>query len=512
MTIPGLRFVEPRAPEATLNVRADIALFVGFVKPRQKTIPKWVCHQWRDLGLQSNENQSANSELKLPVRFESFAQFSEVFDPDGRVFDSANPTLLVPSALGLAVRSFFAEGGITCYVVRCGDPLPTLPEGEAGENDFLPSRRVLIDNIIQRHGLRSDDPASWTGMSHIFGLEDVSILLLPDLVELFAVAPEIVKDTYTQSRSPAIFLPVGQPIIRDYQGAPPAQPYSAPRLDANGRKLWAQSVANALALLSETHGGVSRRDVQLITTAPLPTQAEQDSEKSRDLLAMLANVPQQNWQQLQLIYPWVQTAASAILPEGLQSGEGVVAGIIARNAITRGAYKSIAGLRCTTVQAFSPALSAADINNKSKGSEWLGDRLTLLGRDDQGFLMLSDSTFSSAITTRSSSLRRLQGIVLRAAKLAGEDLVFEANLPSTWTRLRHRIEDYLTELWSLGAFDGETTRDAFSVRCGPATMNQNDIDAGRIIAEISFMGMQPIEWMTVTLELNVAQPTNLRAA
>ena len=512
MTIPGLRFVEPKTPEAALNVRADIALFVGFVRLRGPSIPKWMRQQWHDLGLRPDEKQLADSGLKLPIRFESFAQFNEVFDPDWRVFDPAHPATLVPSALGLAVRSFFAEGGINCYVVRCGDPLPALPMEQETTNNFLPSRKNLIDNIIQRHELRFDDPASWIGISHVLGLEDVSMLLLPDLAEFFAIAPAIIPDKYVQSRGPAVFLPAGQPVAEPYKAAPSAQPYSAPRLDENGRKLWAQSIANVLSLLSKVQGGASRRDVQLIATLPLPTSANLELEKSPDVSALLANVPEENMGQLQLVYPWIQTAASAMLPERLQGGEGVVAGIIARNAVTRGAFMSIAGQRSTTMQALSPTLLAANINKQFNDGAWLGDRLTLLSSDEQGFLMLSDSTFAKERPRRSGSLRRLTGIVLRVARLAGEDLVFEANLPSTWTRLRHRIEDYLTELWSLGAFDGETPRDAFFVRCGPATMSQNDIDAGRIIAEISFMGMQPIEWMTVTLELGVAQPRNLRAA
>jgi uncharacterized protein len=256
---------------------------------------------------------------------------------------------------------------------------------------------------------------------------------------------------------------------------------------------------------------------------PLPTGIATELEKSPNIDGLLQDLSAEEKSQLQLTYPWVKSAASAELPEGLQSSEGIVAGILARNALTRGAFKSAAGRRSLTAKGLSPVLSPSNLNKAINNpidqmkignltGTWLGDELTLLGRDDQGFLLLSDVVLSGENTKRAASSQRLKAIVLRAAKLAAEDLVFEANLASTWTRLRHRIEDYLTELWQLGAFDGQTSQDAFVVRCGPSTMNQNDIDAGRMIAEITYQGVWPLETITVALELSVAQPASRRAA
>ena len=76
-------------------------------------------------------------------------------------------------------------------------------------------------------------------------------------------------------------------------------------------------------------------------------------------------------------------------------------------------------------------------------------------------------------------MARLMGIIIRAGRSEGQDLVFEASSEATWTRLRRRLEEFLSELWQLGAFNGATAADAFEVRCGRQTMSQADIDAAR---------------------------------
>ncbi len=511
MTLPGIRFVDPKTPEPGLNVRADVALFVGLVK-QTGSLPDWVRRQWKETGLSFDEALYAERGLMLPVRFNSLAQFKNLFQCDGRLYDASQPDSIVPSALGLAVQSFFAEGGLMCYVVRCGDPRPILPPRSESPQQFRAATARLQEDIIQTRSFRADDPATWRGISHVLGLPDVAMLSLPDLPELFAGAPDVLLDTHRSNMVPEVFRPAGEEPQAAYRPAPTLQRVTAPRLTTESRALWADAIVKVLSTIGGTAGGRSRRDVQLIAAWPLPILGNVQEEKSPDLGVIENKLTDDARKQLQLVYPWVATLASSALPEALQSAEGIVAGLLAGNAVTRGAFKSAAGRRSATVTSLMPNLSLVDLERHDLNSSWLGDGLTLLGRDDDSVVLLSDSTHAKDGMTRAASLRRLSGIVLRATRQAGEDLVFEVNAASTWTRLRHRIEDALTELWRLGAFDGRTPQEAFSVRCGPGTTTQNDIDAGRMVADITFTGMQPVERMTVTLEFNTAQTANLRAA
>jgi phage tail sheath protein FI len=47
---------------------------------------------------------------------------------------------------------------------------------------------------------------------------------------------------------------------------------------------------------------------------------------------------------------------------------------------------------------------------------------------------------------------------------------------------------------------------AFVVRCGRDTMTQNDVDAGRLIAEVELVPTQPITRIVVVLALRDARP------
>jgi phage tail sheath protein FI len=91
---------------------------------------------------------------------------------------------------------------------------------------------------------------------------------------------------------------------------------------------------------------------------------------------------------------------------------------------------------------------------------------------------------------------------VRAARRLGEGLVFEPSGERLWALLRQDLEDLLLGLLHAGALRGRTPAEAFQVRCGRSTMTQNDIDAGRVIAEVEFDATAPIDRITVVLALN----------
>jgi uncharacterized protein len=96
---------------------------------------------------------------------------------------------------------------------------------------------------------------------------------------------------------------------------------------------------------------------------------------------------------------------------------------------------------------------------------------------------------------------RLVEIVLRAVRRVGESMVFDTNGPALWTALRSAMEALLTDYWREGGLRGETSADAFDVRCDRSTMTQNDIDNGRLIAEVTLAPAAAIERITVVLAL-----------
>jgi phage tail sheath protein FI len=98
-------------------------------------------------------------------------------------------------------------------------------------------------------------------------------------------------------------------------------------------------------------------------------------------------------------------------------------------------------------------------------------------------------------------VNRLVSVVSRASRRMGDDLVFQGNTPGLWAKLRSVLREVMLRLWRMQALDGAAPGDAFSIRCDRGTMTQNDIDNGRLIAEITFRAAAVIELIRVTLAL-----------
>ncbi len=92
-------------------------------------------------------------------------------------------------------------------------------------------------------------------------------------------------------------------------------------------------------------------------------------------------------------------------------------------------------------------------------------------------------------------------IISRAARRLGDDTVFGNSGPKLWAHLQSVLREVMLRLWRVNALDGDTPAEAFTVRCDRSTMTQNDVDAGRLIAEVTFRAAAVIELIRVTLAL-----------
>jgi phage tail sheath protein FI len=98
-------------------------------------------------------------------------------------------------------------------------------------------------------------------------------------------------------------------------------------------------------------------------------------------------------------------------------------------------------------------------------------------------------------------VNRLVNVICRAARMIGETSVFENNGPALWGRITRALETLMSNAWTLGALDGASASDAFSVRCDRSTMTQNDLDNGRLVALVTFTAAAIVETITVTLSM-----------
>src|ERR1700721_1033184 len=96
-------------------IRADIACFVGLVRRlRGASVPSTLAQWLTSLGYSAAQIASLTN---IPIMVESYLAFTSIFD------DGSAGTGFGTDYLATGVRSFFAQGGKRCYIVRVDDPV-----------------------------------------------------------------------------------------------------------------------------------------------------------------------------------------------------------------------------------------------------------------------------------------------------------------------------------------------------------------------------------------------------
>ena len=455
--------------------------------------------------------------LDLPVPIDTWDIFDRLFAWDRRPLDDRGQ--VGATYLGAAVRSFFAQGGRKCYVVRVGDPWsPTARRAQR-----LAQIEKLIPGFPNALTGSPVDRASWSGVAHLFGLPDVSFVCLPDLADAVGADRSALGEAEAPSPPEEQFVECSEPGPAPSPDRP-ARLWPAPRCDEAGYQDWARAERLAADLIARR-----QREVQLVAAVPIP---QTGTAAERDLLAFLTDrgrgsLAGRSGRQLnglasafvQLVYPWVRTPGSANLPEQLESPDAVLVGLLARNALTRGAYRSAANLQPADVYDVYPALRRDQmLTPEPDGSaeravgRSLLERVSLFGPTPSGLTLLSDVTTSLDERYRPASVNRLVSVIVRAARRLGEDAVFESSGERLWARLREGLNSLLLGLLQDGALRGATPAAAFHVRCDRTTMSQNDLDNGRIVAQVQFDATAPIERITVVLALDEGGQVSLLPA
>jgi hypothetical protein len=526
----GLVF-ETAAARPSPPGRTDVACFVGFVARRREVrLPSvvraqlaadgWVNGPWRrgPEGIEALDN--------LPVVIDSWALFDQLFAweqrPVSRTPDPVSGRIACCATyLGAAVRSFFARGGRRAIVIRVGDPWVFLESAAARTT----KRRARLHRLLPDFAdgdmapviFDATDPASWRGVHHLAGLREASMLCLPDLPDACSTETPAPPTGLQLSAPPEGFVECSE-----VEAALPAdnglRALSAPRLDSRGYGPWRVFISAV-----RRHLARHQREVMLLAALPLPHDDarrpgnEGGVHAQTNMLAFLrrAGVFETAGHYaasdlsvasafVQLAWPWLNTRASLDLPEGLESPDGMLAGLLATNALTRGTYRSAAGdfslPRLRDVQDATPAPAWGA--GPESPIEQLARRVCVFAPQPGGWALQSDVTTSVTEAWRFGGASRLMGAVLREARRSGESVLFDANGQALWQSVRRNIEATLERFWRTGGLDGSTPAEAFVVRCDRSTMTQNDLDHGRVKVEISVRPAMSIERITVVLALN----------
>lgn len=73
--------------------------------------------------------------------------------------------------------------------------------------------------------------------------------------------------------------------------------------------------------------------------------------------------------------------------------------------------------------------------------------------------------------------------------------------PTTWTRAKTTISDYLYLLWKGGVLQGTKPETAYYAKCDRTTMTQNDIDNGLLLCLYGAAVIKPAEFETLRVRI-----------
>ncbi|MDH3661697.1 MAG: hypothetical protein OEU92_16990 [Alphaproteobacteria bacterium] len=411
----------------------------------------------------------------------------------GFVVAQKDETRLAGCPMGVALRSFFAAGGREAVILRLGDPidlfareadrvraLETLIGGGYGAG--AASLAALLEAVTPAlpGAFPTRDP--WHGLAHLHGLEDVAMALLPDLAELTSTVPPIAATPAVEERPPERFTVCAAEPAITFDGE--AKSGAPARADGIGLELFSRLAAWAVEQTARI-----TPEVMVIASPPLPVEAAGASHPHAELLlsgnagAGLAHP------QLQVAAPWILCADADDMPGRAGTPDGLLAGTIAARTLADGAWRTVAGTRLPRVVGL--------LGEERTLTPTTAPGLSLIGRNRFDIEVQTDSTTSPGIYSQ-ANIRRLVALVLRAARHRGESAVFDANGPLLWRDVAMVLTSLLRRLHGLGALKGVTEDEAFTVLCGPETMRQSDIDAGRVIAEVALRPTHTLETIEIS--------------
>lgn len=386
---------------------------------------------------------------------------------------------LLPSPMALGVRQYFASGGQTAVIVALGTPPAYDPPRAArmaalkhltlgGARTQTTSLGAFTSAIARGAPFAPIEPAQWHGVQHLISTPDVTFICLPDLAELAAPRPRHLPDLPAPAAPDEVFTeclpPAGTSATAD------AHRYGAPDLDAVGALLWSTSVHYILGIIS-----TELRDKFVIAALPRPQAG-----------AALPRLPDSAF--LQIAEGWVRSFSSTFAPEGLMAPDAVLAGHLARQSRAQGTFLSAAS---------QPILGVRDVEIRPSA-----DRPTCkLTTDLRGIMLSADLTTSRDSAWADAPVSRLMALLRRECLRLGQAMTFEPSGPALWQTIRTVLRGLMQAVYRSGALAGTGNADSFEVICDRTTMSEQDIQSGRLIAELSFLPARPVARITVRLPL-----------
>jgi hypothetical protein len=376
---------------------------------------------------------------------------SELVEPDGVWGD------VLPADAALATRRTSA---FTVVEDRYQEIVPA---------DFFDDRWVPGDEI--------DDERLLGGLHCLLGVEDVSLLVVPDLYEPSPVLPvlgivpppSLAGPTFRRCVVPA--KPGEQGVAVDALEGLLLDPATHLREIAD------------LQLRVAALADYSRRFVALLDVPPGLSDRRILDWRARFGTAYAA-----------AYHPWLKATRLGSQASAVEvNPSAVAAGIVALRervyGVPFGPANELAAGVVDVVDRVSPPRH--DTLHQSAINVFLRER--------DGVLLTAARTLSRDPHYRQLAVRRLVTMLVRTLERELQWLVFEPNTAELRGELAQLLVIFLRRLYEANAFAGATEAEAFFVRCDETLNPSPVVDAGRLVCEIGIAPSEPLEFIVLRI-------------
>lgn len=483
--------------------------------------------------------RALTGELNNPVRVQSFAEFSRQFGGMWR-----------NSMMSYAVQHFFLNGGSDALIVRVFD----------SEGNPISNYTTVFDLTAGAGSLvlEAANPGAWADNLQVFVDHDVAT---PGNIDLFNLTVKEVIDGVTKATETFRNLSINEndsryvvKVLKEQsafvrvQGSVPADrpDVSLPDVDGNptpatiinnggdGAEIGFDQIAHTdLELPREGLWALNKADLFNILCIPPFTRTTDADEPTwsaaqnycKQQRAMLLIDPPSNWltpsavlhtttgidgssapvpardENAALYFPRVRMA-DPLQENRLETFApcGVVAGVFARTDTQRGVWKAPAGQDATLLGVRELAYKMTDGENGQLNP--LG--INCLRRfPAAGNVVWGSRTTEGADRLASEwkyvPVRRMALFIEESLYRGTQWVIFEPNDEPLWAQIRLNVGAFMQNLFRQGAFQGQTPREAYFVKCDGETTIQNDINQGIVNLYVGFAPLKPAEFLIIKI-------------
>lgn len=180
---------------------------------------------------------------------------------------------------------------------------------------------------------------------------------------------------------------------------------------------------------------------------------------------------------------------------------GTMAGLFARIDTERGVWKAPAGMQASLRGVLGLSVALTDQENGVLNQIGINCLRTMPAA---GNVCWGARTLEGAGTLSSEwkylPVRRLALFLEESLFRGTQWVVFEPNDEPLWAQIRLNVGAFLHTLFSQGAFQGTTPREAYFVKCDKESTTQNDINQGIVNIVVGFAPLKPAEFVIIKIQ------------